>query len=397
MLFLVGLLLIPCWVIGVLYEVDILTAYDVISRIPTDLGGIYGSPIRGLLGRYFYPPFTLVFFSPLSGLSFPVFKYVWLALQTLSYGVVWWCLVKLFPQLFRNTARVFWVWIIAINPLHNNFQSNNIQIWLGALLLLAELLSRRPDFWGPFLAGLLVALTTHIKVYPLFLVVYYFISAGKVMRVGLLSGLVGFALLPLLFFGPNKGADLYRSFFLNLTTYSAENSPIQVSDILCLPSLIARLLDGSPLALFAGAFTKVITVVASATFFLWCFRTRLRRDQWVLAWLLMALLNPSTRVHYFVFLIPAFAYWAERVSFQRPLDLTLYALSILLVAFTMEGVVGKALNNRLEYWNLPTWGIVILAIGVVTNLMRASPNAHNDDENRQSEAIPGKHLEPRSA
>ncbi len=372
------LLLIPCWVIAWLYEVDIRTAYSAISRIPTELGSIYG-PARGPeLGRYFYPPFTLVLFSPLSRLPFLEFKLVWMALQTASYGVFWWCLYKLYPTIFRSPWPAVCVIVIAINPIHNNFQSNNIQIWLAAILLAAELMSRAESRRTAFSAGLLVALTVHIKVYPVFLALYYFLTACRSMRWGILSGGLIFLVLPFGFFSPESAVSLYRGFFANLTTYGAENSLTVVPDILCLPSLIARTLSAWLTPTQIASTTAMITSVVSGAFLLWAWRRRSKPTPttWEMAWLLMALLNPSTRVHYFIFYVPAFCLWTQSLSRKNILNSAAFATSVALIAFTTEFVVGKSLNNRLEQLSLPTWGILILAAGVFSRIRNQSNSSH---------------------
>ena len=370
LLFLVLLLLIPCWVMGILYEVDIRTAYSVISRIPAELLTIYGPPRAGDLGRYFYPPFTLVLFSPLSKFPFAEFKAIWLMLQTATYLLFWYFLVKLYPKVFQNNWRGLWVWIITINPLHNNFQSNNINIWLAAMLLAAEILQRQRWILGQFLAGLLVAMTVHIKVYPAFLALFYFVSGKRSLQTGLIVGLFGFTILPWFYFGVGNGMELYRGFLTNVLSYGADNSLTTITDILCLPSLLARVFHGSLSEGTIASLTKGITVTTVLVFMGAVFRFRGRKNLWELAWLLMVFLNPSTRVHYFVFLIPAFCFLAEYVSLNWSLETLLFGLGIGLVAFTMEGVVGKELNNRLELLNLPTWGMICLGLGLLLSQFR---------------------------
>ena len=369
---LIALLIIPCWVIAVLYEVDIRTAYSVITRIPTELMSIYGPPRGPEEGRYFYGPFSLVLFSPLSALSFFHFKLLWIGFQTLSYCVFWWLLVRLYPSLFTDGWRAIWVWIISINPIHNNFQSNNIQLMLGAAFLAAEFLSRRPSNIAPFLAGLILTSTAHVKVFPAFLCVYYFLTGRRAMRWGLLVGGVGFGLLPFTIFGPPAAWTLYRDFLVNISTYSADNSLSQVADILCLPSLLARTLGPGLLPSQLSWIISIVTLAVSGSFFAWAWKQRHRQNLWEMAWLLMVFLNPSSRVHYFVFLIPVFCAWAQSLSIHRPWGLAAFGASVALIAFTVEGVVGKAINNRLEYLNLPTWGIAIAVVWCVWAHLPAS-------------------------
>lgn len=371
-LWLVALLLIPCWVIGWLYEIDIKTAHWVISRILTFPSMIYGPVQNNELGRYYYGPFSLVLFMPLSKLAFVPFKIVWLLLQTTSFVLFWWFLVRLYPALFRSSWRSFFVWIIAINPIHNNFQSNNIQLMLAVILLGAQLLSRSKNTLGPLIAGVLVAGAAHVKVYPAFLAVFYFLTGRPALRWGVAGGAVGFALLPFAVFGIPLGTTLYSGFLENITIYGTDNPLTRVSDILCLPSLLARTLEPYASSSTVLAVTWSLTFLVSMAFFLWAWRRRGGdTPPWEIAWLLMAFLNPSTRVHYFVFLVPAFCWWLEKLDVKSARQLFFFVTSLLLVTFTVEGVVGRTLNNRLEYLNLPTWGILVALFSVVILKIRA--------------------------
>ena len=136
----------------------------------------------------------------------------------------------------------------------------------------------------------------------------------------------------------------------NLGTYHAENSLTKVRDILCLPSLMSRWfhLEGTPLA-------KAILAGIGGSFLLFAW-SRLRgvpsnddrshTHMWALALAVMTLLNPSTRPHYFIFFVPGFCSVME-ILYQE-YSKTFLAVSafvaMLLIAFTAEGVLGKALR-----------------------------------------------------
>jgi hypothetical protein len=47
-------------------------------------------------------------------------------------------------------------------------------------------------------------------------------------------------------------------------------------------------------------------------------------------------------------------------------------LSVRLVAFTAEGVVGHDLNDRLEFLSLPTYGMLILCGVLAVSLFRGN-------------------------
>ncbi len=78
--FLIIALLIPCWVIGIKYEIDLVVLHATAQFLNNDFTRVYMQ--NGDLGRYFYGPFSLILIKPLGYLSFPVVKYFWLCLQT---------------------------------------------------------------------------------------------------------------------------------------------------------------------------------------------------------------------------------------------------------------------------------------------------------------------------
>jgi len=360
--FLLILLLIPCWVIGIKYEIDLVVLHATAQFLNSDYTRVYAQ--NGTLGRYFYGPFSLVLIKPLGYFSFPTVKYFWLCLQTYCYFIFWAILSDLYP--FLKDKKYFWgwflIWIVAINPIHNNFQSNNIQLMLATLLVLAEKLVRSPKNRNQILGGLLVSVSAGIKVFPAFLVAYYFLAKNKNCKKGILLGFFLVVALPFLFLGPEQAVFLYRGFFSNLTTYSAENSLTKTNDILCLPSLLARLnLDSLSI--------NLVVLVISALFFGWVVLSKRTFEKTgnephllALAWALSVFLNPSTRPHYFIFYIPAFCSVLE-IIYKKGKTLGLkigLILSTLLIAFTAEGVVGKAWNESLEAASVPTYGVILL-------------------------------------
>ncbi|NBX69900.1 MAG: DUF2029 domain-containing protein [Proteobacteria bacterium] len=360
--FLLIALLIPCWVIGIKYDIDLVVLHATAQFMNGDYTRVYAQ--NGNLGRYFYGPFSLILIKPLGYLPYVAVKYFWLCLQTVCYFVFWKVLSDLYP--FLKEKSHFWgwilIWIVAINPIHNNYQSNNIQLMLATILVLAEKMARSSSDKKQLLAGVLVTIAAGIKIFPLFLVAYYFLARNNQIKKGIILGSLMILVSPFLFLGLDKAVFLYGGFFQNLTTYSAENSLTATNDILCIPSLLARF--GLP----NGA-SNVFVLLISALFFIWVLMTKKKvRDSrselhtLAVAWALSVLLNPSTRPHYFIFYVPAFCSIYEILLHRtRSIYLnTTLAIATLLIAFTTEGVVGKKVNEILEANSVPTYGMVIL-------------------------------------
>jgi hypothetical protein len=371
---LLALTLIPCWIIAHKFDIDLVNLHYVAAVSHIDLTRVYAQ--NGNLGRFFYGPFCLVLVSILGFFSYTVVKYLWIALQTAAYALFWWSLYRLYPWLTNPTYGLAWIfiWILTINPIHNNFQSNNIQLMLAAVLFLAESWSRDFSWRRQMWAGVFVVAATAVKVFPGLIVLYYLMTKPRDVRRGIYLGTAISLLAPFVVYGVSGGTLLYRGFFENLTTYKAQNSLVQTEDILCLPSLLERF--GVP-----GLPSKMILIGVLAAFFISVIRCRkvllstglTQSRYWAMAMALCVFLNPSTRPHYYVFYIPAYCAVVERTLLERwrwSFGQVALLVSVILVAFTQEGVVGRAWNDRLEMWSIPTYGMLILMGMLVLLIVR---------------------------
>jgi len=379
--FLILVLFATCLGIGIQYNVDLIVLYDTVRLVVQgQWEKIYSGPgENGSIGRYFYGPFSLLLFSPLGWLSYYGAKAVWLLFQSISYFLFWWLLGEFFPLRARK-AFLLWllVFIFAINPLHNNFQSNNIQLFLAVMLLGAEWLSRREGKWDGLAAGLLISVAAAVKIFPFFIFAFYWLWRPK-LRKGLATGLVVTLVSPYVAFGPTKATLLYQTFLKNLTSYGQDNSFITVDDICCLPSLIARAFHyfgGTETE--ADPFIKLAILGISGAFlgFVWLGKKQSKGKEqndilWTLAFALMAFLNPSTRPHYYIFYVPALAWLAKRWSDDKAGSWEKFSVlaSVGLIALTQEGVTGKGINNLLEAWSIPTYGMLILCLIMTRQLV----------------------------
>lgn len=374
-LFFLFVLLVPCWVIGAKYFVDLKTIVKVAQLVHQDPLLVY-KDFSGEAGRFFYGPIFIWLVGPMAWIPSHLVTYAWLIPQTLSYVVFWLGLLKLMPNIFGKENKWWWflLFSFAINPIHNNFQSNNIQLILCAMLVLSEVLLAKGSPVSDWFGALLVSLASVIKIFPLFVWAFYFLIKGKRVKVALLVTLLGFVGFPALWVGWGGAATMYQGLIANVTTYQADNSLVDVVDILCLPSLVARLGHQGGISESVYAFvTKLIIVITSVVFFGFAYRKRNEGREylinvWEMGLALMAFLNPSTRVHYFIFYVPAFCSVIGSIikDGKRSVSLIVTAvLSFVAIALTTEGVVGKGLNNNLEALSIPTWGFVLLLCGMV--------------------------------
>ncbi|MBM4317775.1 MAG: DUF2029 domain-containing protein [Deltaproteobacteria bacterium] len=375
-----GTLLIPCWIIGFKYFVDLKTIYKVAELAGTNPLAVYHD-FDGDAGRFFYGPIFIWLVRPMAFVPQKFGTVVWLIPQTVSYFVFWICLLKLIPGLFDSQKKGWWLLLFAfaINPIHNNFQSNNIQLILCAMLMLGHVLMGRNTKLSQGLGASLVSLAAVIKIFPAFMWLYYFVTKPKQVKLFLVMSSLIVISFPLMIVGWNGTLEMYRGLISNVTTYQKDNSLVGVVDILCLPSMIARIATavGIPDQTYSVV-AKGIIVAISTCFFGLAYLRRNEREEylvslWALGLALMAFLNPSTRVHYFIFYLPAFCAvvsdGTNGTAYSRRI-LTAGILSFVLVALTMEGVVGKSFNNTLEGLSVPTLGAAILLLGLVQLLKK---------------------------
>ena len=371
-----GSLLLSGVVIAFRFNVDFAVLYRVAKEIGLSTLQVY-EPTVGEPG-FFYGPVSLVLIRPLALLSYAEGHLLWIALQSVIFVLFWWLLRRQFS--FLGSASL-WAWLVvwgaSINGIHNSFQSGNIQLMLAVILLAAEDLakgSKRRQVWG----GILLACAAAVKVYPAFMIVFYFLLGSRRMIGGIFIGLLACVLFPTLFFGGLDSWNLHVAFFRNLFIYHQGNSFGAIPDILCLPSLIHRITDGWVNAAVVTPLTVGILSAVSLAYYLTVYKNRLqlglRKPLWSLGLALMILVNPSTRVHYFVLLVPAVAslveLWIE--GHRSKIATYVTAIALVLVCLTTEEIVGKTLNNFLEYRGFPTWGILMLCLVLAVTCIRSS-------------------------
>ncbi len=354
-------LLAACIGIAKQYEVDVTTIYAVASI--KDVAESYVQQ-GNHAGRFFYGPFSLSLIRPLGVFSFVQTKWIWIALQTLCFFTLFHFLYRLYPEIKKSF--LFWIltFIFLINPIHNNFQSNNIQLMLMAVMVFAEGLSegnRRQQFFSGFLLSLIAS----IKIFPAFICLFYFLSKRKSVVLGLLAGGIFALVSPFLFFGVDTTFRLYRDFVTNVSSYQADNE-LTRHDILSLASTITTWTEGK---VFYGKewLSTFLFVTFSSSYFLvvWLARKSksVQRDLWAIGLLLMGVLTPSARVHFWVFAIPAFCQALQNLGVEKVFRSTkggLLLLSLFLIAFTTQAIWGKNLNDHLEYLRVPIVGLFLL-------------------------------------
>lgn len=371
---LVGILLIPC--VGIAWNPrGDLNVYYAVSQylLAGKAATIYADNEQ--LGNFFYGPLGLAILKPLALLPFSFAHGWWVCLNVISYFVFWGVLSRLFPSLFEKKNRLYFVliWIASIKPIHASFQSFNVQLMCAALLLAAEYASHQSKRWS-FWSGFGIASLVAIKVFPIYVLLYYFLVKSKELRYGSIAGFVTALALPVFVFGFPLGLVMSRDFVFNLFTYHNAYPLAEGTYLLSLPSLLAWLGKMGGLEATAATLTKFLVVGISLAFFGYTWKKGESLFAWAMALALMTLLNSVSRVDYFIFYIPAFcALLIYRVA--HPLlerwFMVLTGLALSLLAFVNEWTLqSAALNHQLEGWRVPVYGMLILC-GLLAWVMRA--------------------------
>lgn len=372
------ILLVACIGIAISGGIDFVVYHWAAFLSHTNVEGVYTLP-AGSGGYYYYGPIFLAMLSPLGWLGYPVAKAIWIGIQVLSYVFFWWASYQLYPNLKKRALIWLWAFIFAINPIHTTFQCLNIQLLLLAGFLGVELLRRTRIPLGEWCAGVLISILAGIKVYPAFILVFYLIFERRPFRWGAACGLIFSFVAPFLFFGWYDGLILWKGFLFNVAAYTSHHTLSDISFILCLPTMVARVFQSWGIApIYAKIVTLVLSCLISVFFYGWVYklkhRGQLKNDDtlalWSLALALMVFLNPSSFIHYFVFYFPAFFWALDRLATvsrfpEKSFLFVGLSLTTLLVSMSTSFVVGRALSHQLELWNIPTLGAMFLMLTLV--------------------------------
>jgi hypothetical protein len=200
---------------------------------------------------------------------------------------------------------------------------------------------------------------------------FYWIARPQI-RLGLALGILTTLVVPFLAFGVSDSWELHQSFLKNLKSYGNDNSLIVTEDICSLPSLMVRWLYTFGISEQQSMrWVSLLVVFLTAIFLGCCFkwRDKLSDDKvylpfFSLALSLMAFLSPATRPHYYIFYLPSAAWLLGlyKTKTLTKVETFWLVVSIALIALSQEGAVGKYWNDRLEEWNVPTYGMIVLIV-----------------------------------
>lgn len=379
---LLALQLVICCGAGIKGGVGDLALYQtaVLHAFHGEFSRVYADAVS----LFYYGPFSLFILSPLTLVSFQTGIYLAILIHALAFLVVWFVLYELYPVMRSRHGMFVWglVWLVSLHPIHSDFRSLNVQLPLASALLLAEWLYQKKNL--PFLSGFLAALTVLVKVFPVFILLYYFLFRGKQVRRGVIAGFLTGILAPLAAFGFENGVSLHQDFVRNLFLYPVKNGSLADAGIQCLPSLFTvALRPFLPSRALAGVILFFQAGLAGG-FFYWVWQNRQRASSslfvWAFAMALMVFLNPSSRHDYFVFYLPAFAsiglLWRE--NYLSLCSRGAVLVSVILSYGTTQAILGRFYSESANELHLLAIGIIFLLVpffAVLRDLKGAYANA----------------------
>lgn len=122
--------------------------------------------------QYVYPPIVLLLFSLLTFLPYGIAQSLWLVISFVCYGVSLYLLSKIFGLRFFSTINLLFVSLASISfPVKFTFGMGQINhVILLFLVIALLLLKKKKDFY----AGVFLGISLAIKLFPLFLPLYFF-------------------------------------------------------------------------------------------------------------------------------------------------------------------------------------------------------------------------------
>lgn len=253
-------------------------------------------------------------------LVFYLFQVIQYGLTLISYGLV--CLFARSLNHTKYSASLLVTLLFLANlPLFRNFRMNQVNLLVLISLLLAILLVDR----NPILAGAFIAIGTHVKIYPLIVLLPWIVSKKWLaIASAILSGIVIF--LAQLFI--QNGWNHWVGFFYYVQNVE-QGVALRNNSLHSLAWNLSNLLLRKSNAQIVSTSTTLLVIGLTALLVAWIVNRYLQRmkapslstrDQFLGNFMdtifLMFLLSPSVWDHHFVAAIPL-AVWAATVRIDR--------------------------------------------------------------------------------
>ena len=348
------------------WPIDVVVYHEAWTKTALrQLEGIY-TPERTLVDGYYSPLFA-VLGVPFSFMSMTAVRVGYTLVEFALLGATLVLLKRWTRYRLGRTALgvAFWLtfYLAFLNTVFGQFQQGNLSLPIFYLCLLSGysyLFNHRvlSAFW--------LSLAINIKIFPLFLLGLAILRRdwrflGYASAFLLLSVLV-----PALYFGWDANLELHREFLTVLSDFGRSSDPGRVQ-YQSLPSALFRVaphFGADPhLAMRAAQFL----VVAAATAVWWKLRLRLSTEWIVLYSFFLAFTAqflpiswiPGMGFFYAPLVLLTMQGWAAERRWPYAVALLVF---VALYSVSTEALLGRELNNLLEFWSIPTIGIWVFLI-----------------------------------
>jgi len=253
-------------------------------------------------------------------LVFYLFQVIQYGLTLVSYGLAY-LLARSLNHTKYSAALLVTLLFLANLPLLRNFRMNQVNLWVLIVLLLAILLADR----NPILAGAMVAIGAHLKIYPLIILLPWLISRKWLaVTSAVLSGIVIFLAQVFIHNGWNHWVS-----FINYIQNVEQGEALRNNSLHSLAWNLSNLLLPRSNAQIVSTSTTLLVLGITALLVAWIVNRTLQRmrapeltprDQFLGNFMdtiiLMFLISPSVWDHHYVAAIPL-AVWAATVRIDQ--------------------------------------------------------------------------------
>jgi hypothetical protein len=329
---------------------------------------------RSNQGGYYYSPFFALLGVPLSLFDISSQRLLY-ALITTALAFLGWRQIQSHIETSGLKLRQdSWPWVFVVLAMINNvvgqYQSGNVSLWLVCFAIFAFSAYQKNKI---SLSAFWIALAVNIKIYPIFLLLYFIWHRDLkwMLRFALWSTLL--LLAPSLWVGLQANIQLHLDQIQMVRNFGSQSDHGREA-LQGIPSLLVRLKRGGflgeAISESALATSGQLLVLACGVLLMRFFNPILKRERIELFFLLvalMALFNPASWVNNMgVAYAPMVAYlvqyfWGSN-SNKSILNHSLLWIFFAAYCLSTSALLGRELNDRLEFWSVPALGVIALVI-----------------------------------
>ncbi len=327
-----------------------------------------------ILGGFYYPYFFALMFAPLSLMGF-FGKIVFYVLHCLSFIKIINFSIKNSLSLLKEDNTKFYypicliVLISSINAINNAFLNSNIGVFLIVLAIYAfELKDKRP-----FIAGLLIAMAVVFKIYPALILCFFVWNKNwKMVASALFFTLLFYLGAPFLLNGFENGILLLKNQYTVLSHYG-NHWPLDSISFQNLSSTILRAFPSLEVKHVLIP-TFILILIGFMPSFL-----KNKKDlketfvlkMFFLILALTAMLTPVSWYNMALFYTPIIAYTLTLAIAKKYKPAIVSFISFfVLFCLTTPSILGNKLNDLLEYYALPFFGLLIIVLFFIPEIKK---------------------------